>query len=86
MKHIKQDFSLKAWIPWEGLLGWGREQKSFISQYGHGAYQIKLTTHAAHGSKYFAHRHTLNPRVESKGQTISYFLKVVILHIKLRGY
>ena len=34
-----------------------------------------------HGSKYFAHRHT---GVGSKGQTI-FFLKVVMLHIKLKG-
>ena len=37
-----------------------------------------------HGSKYFAHRRIFDTGVELKGQTI-YFLKEVMLHIKLKG-
>ena len=37
-----------------------------------------------HGRKCFAHRHTLDPGVGSKGQTIS-FSEVVMLQIKLKG-
>ena len=35
-----------------------------------------------HESKYFARRHTLDPRVES---IVFFFLKAVMLHIKLKG-
>ena len=34
--------------------------------------KLKLTTHAANGSKYFAYRHTLDPGMRSKDQTISF--------------
>ena len=34
--------------------------------------KFKLTTLQQHGSKYFAHRYTLDPGVGSKGQTISF--------------
>ena len=37
-----------------------------------------------HGSIYFACSHGLDPGVGSKGQNIC-FLKVVVLHIKLKG-
>ena len=37
-----------------------------------------------HGSEYFAHRHMLDPVGGAKGQII-FFLKVVMLHIKLKG-
>ena len=37
-----------------------------------------------YGSKYFAHSHTLNLGVGSNGQNI-FFLKEVMLHIKLKG-
>ena len=42
MKHIKRDFSLKAWVRacWVDL-GGGAEVKFFFSEYGHVAYQIK---------------------------------------------
>ena len=42
MKHIRQDFSLKAWVqsPWVDL-GCGQGQNYFFSEYGHVAYQIK---------------------------------------------
>ena len=43
MKHIKRDFSLKAWVRafWVDL-GCGAEVKiKFFSEYGHVAYQIK---------------------------------------------
>ena len=37
-----------------------------------------------HGSTYFARRHILDPGMGSKGQNI-FFLKEVMLHIKLKG-
>ena len=42
MKHIKRDFSLKAWVrvSWADL-GGGAEAKIKLSEYGHVAYQIK---------------------------------------------
>ena len=41
MKHIKRDFSLKAWVRAPGVdLGVGAENLTF-SEYGHVAYQIK---------------------------------------------
>ena len=42
MKHIKWDFSLKAWVGacWVDL-GGGAEVKLKLSEYGHVAYQIK---------------------------------------------
>ena len=37
-----------------------------------------------HDSKYFARRHALDPRVGPRGQN-DFILKVVMLHIKLKG-
>ena len=37
MKHIKWDFTWKAWVD----LGVGAEAKFNFSEYGHAAYQIK---------------------------------------------
>ena len=45
--------------------------------------KLKLMHLQQHGSKYFAHRHILDP---GEGQKVKLylFLKVVILHIKLK--
>ena len=50
-----------------------------FSESSHVAYQIKADDV---GSKYFAHRHTLDP---GGGVKLYLFLKVVMLHIKLKG-
>ena len=44
MKHIKQDFSLKARVksPGVDLGGGGQGQNLTFSEYGHVAYQIKV--------------------------------------------
>ena len=43
MKHIKRDFSLKAWVRacWVDLGGGAEVKIKFFSEYGHVAYQIK---------------------------------------------
>ena len=43
MKHIKRDFSLKAWVRacWVDLGGGANVKIKFFSEYGHVAYQIK---------------------------------------------
>ena len=43
MKHIKRDFSLKAWVRacWVDLRGGAEVKIIFFSKYGHVAYQIK---------------------------------------------
>ena len=48
MKHIKQDFSLKAWVqsPRVDLGGGAKAKIKLFSEYGHVAYQIKAM-HAA---------------------------------------
>ena len=62
-------------------MGWSPGQNYFFTQYGHVAYQIKGNyTCVQHGS-------TDTPSITgvgSKGQN-TFFLKVVMLHIKLKG-
>ena len=43
MKHIKQDFSLKAWIQplWVDLWGGAKPILYFLLEYGHVAYPIE---------------------------------------------
>ena len=43
MKHIKRDFSLKAWVRafWVDLGGGAEVKIKLFSEYGHVAYQIK---------------------------------------------
>ena len=93
MKHIKQDFSLKAWVKSPGVdLGGGARAKiTFFSEYGHVAYQIEADNACSNMvAVYFAHRHTLDsgdgldPRDGVK-RSNHFFLKVVMLHIKLKG-
>ena len=42
MKHIKRDFSLKAWVraPWVDLGGGAKARIKLFPEYGHVAYQI----------------------------------------------
>ena len=55
-------------------LGGGAEVKFFFSEYGHVAYQIKADDFLQqHGSKYFAHRHTLDPGVGVKRSNYIFF-------------
>ena len=77
MKHIKRDFSLKAWVRacWEDLGGGAEVKIIFFSEFGHVAYQIKADDAGNNMvANIFAHRHTLDPGVGSKDQTI-YFSK-----------
>ena len=53
-------------------------QTIYFSERSHVAYQIKADNA---GSKYFAHRHTL----EGQKVKLYIFLKVVMLHIELKG-
>ena len=41
MKHVKQDFSLKAWVDWRGRGAEAKIQLFQNDKYGHVAYQIK---------------------------------------------
>ena len=86
MKHIKQDFSLKAWVQvcWVDL-GGGAEAKIKLFQNMLMLHiKLKLATLAANGSKYFAHRHTLDPGVGSKGVTI-YFSESSHVAYQIKG-
>ena len=88
MKHIKRDFSLKAWVRvrWVDLGGGGDETKiKLFSKYGHIAYQIKADDA---GSNMVANSlPTETPSTQGWGQKVKlyFFLKVAILHIKLKG-
>ena len=68
MKHIKWDFSLKAWVRAPGVdLGGGTEAKVKLFQNMAVLHiKLQLTTLQQHGSKYFAHRLTLDPGGEVK--------------------
>ena len=80
MKHIKQDFSLKALSnPLGGLEGWGCGQNSTFSEYGHFAYQIKGNDTCSNMVA------NILLDLRPKGQNIFLFLKVVMLYIKLKG-
>ena len=86
MKHIKRDFSLKAWVRacWVDL-GGGAEVKIFFSEYGHVVYQIKADEA---GSNMVANIFpTDTPSTQGWGQKVKLyiFLKVAMLYIKLKG-
>ena len=76
MKHIKMNFSLKAWVRagWVDLVGGARGQNETFSEYGHVACQIKADDA---GSKMVANILPIDTPstqgVGSKGQTISFF-------------
>ena len=129
MKHIKQDFSLHAWVRAPGVhFEGGVEAKIKLSEYGHVAHQIKAddfcsnmvanilprdtpstqgvgskgqtiyfceSSHVAYQIKVNRAQSTMKanmlslhtpttPGVGSKGHIIFSFLKVVMLHIKLK--
>ena len=86
MKHIKRDFSLKAWVrsPWVHLRD-GAEAKNKLSEYGHVSYQIKAYDACSNMVANVLPTDTpWTPGMGSKGQII-FFLRVVMLHIKLKG-
>ena len=87
MKPIKWDFSFKAWVQVRWVdLGGGAEAKIKLLQ-NMVMLHIKLklmTLAAACGSKYFAHRHTLDLGVGSKGQTI-YFSESSHVAYQIKG-
>ena len=76
MKHIKRDFSLKAWVRACWLdLGGGAEVKIKLkfSEYGHVAYQIKADDAGSNMVANILPTDTpLTQGVGSKGQTISF--------------
>ena len=75
MKHIKGDFSLKAWVPslLGGLRGWGRGQNLTFSEYGHVAYQIKADNAGSNMVANILPADTPSTQgLGSKGQTISF--------------
>ena len=87
MKHIKRDFSLKAWVrasSW--TYGVGQRPKLNFSESGHVLYQIKAD---AAGSNMVANiLPTDTPSTQGVGAkgylNYIFFLKVVMLHIKLK--
>ena len=86
MKHIKQDFSLKAWVRVCWLdLGGGTEAKiKLFLEYGHVAYQINAD---GAGSNMVANiLPTDTPLTQGWGQKVKLhiFPKVVMLHIRLK--
>ena len=85
MKYIKRDFSLEVWVwaCWVDL-GGGAKVKIKLSEYGHVAYQI-IADDA--GSNMVANiLPTDTPSTQGVGQKVKLylFLKVVMLHIKLK--
>ena len=84
-KHMKQDFSLRACVQSPGVvLGVDpRPKLTFFSEYDYVAYQIKADDTCRNMvANVFPTDTPSTPRVGSKGQSI--FLKVVMLHVKLR--
>ena len=68
-----------------GLRGWGGDQNSTFSEYGHVAYRIKGNDACSNMVANILPVDTPStPGVGSKGQNF-FFLKVVMLHIKLKG-
>ena len=88
MKHIKRDFSLTAWVSacWVDLGGGSEVKIKFFSEYGHVAYQIKADDAGKNMVANILPTDAPSTQgVASKGQTIFiYFLKVAMLHIKLK--
>ena len=75
MKHIKWDFSLKAWVRacWVDS-GVGQRSKLNFLEYGHVAYQIKVDDTGSNMVANILPTDTPLPQVVgSKGQTISFF-------------
>ena len=88
MKHIKQDFSLKARVPARRVdLGGVPRPKLNFSKYGHVAYQINADDVCSNMVANILSTDTaLAQGVGSKGQTIYFLWKEnFMLHIKLKG-
>ena len=90
MKHIERDFHLNDCMglsPLGGFRGWGRGQSFFSEygqEYGHVAYQIKADN--ASSNMVANIKPTDTPSTKGWGQKVKIylFLKVVMLHIKLK--
>ena len=75
MKHIKRDFSLKAWVraSWVDLGGGAEAKTKLFSEYGHVAYQIKADDACNNMVANILPTDTpLTQGEGSKGQTISF--------------
>ena len=75
MKHIKRDFSLKAWVRacWVDLGGGVEVKIKLFSEYGHVAYQIKADDAGSNMIANILPTDTPSTQgVGSKGQTISF--------------
>ena len=74
MKHIKQDFNLKAWVQAHWVdLGGEAEAKIKLFRYGHVAYQIKADDTSSNMVANILPTDTLLTQgVGSKGQTVSF--------------
>ena len=78
MKHIKQDFSLKAWVKSPAVdLGVGPRSLIFFG--GHVAYQIKADDACSNMVA------QILPTDTNQGWGHTIYLKVVMLHTKLKG-
>ena len=81
MKQIKWDFSLKAWGQSPRVdLGVGPRPKLNFLEYGHVAYQIKANSSCSNMVANILPTDTSS----TPGQN-SFFLKIVMLHIELKG-
>ena len=87
MKHIKRDFSLKAWVQgcWVDLGGGAEVKIKFFSEYGHVAYQIKADDA---GNNMVANIcPQTHPRPMGCGQNVKIYFSETrpgMLHIKLK--
>ena len=87
MKHIKPDFSLKAWVRacWVDLGGGAEVKNKFFSEYGHVAYQIKADDAGNIVEANFLPTDTPSTQgVGSKGQTI-YFSESSHVAYQIKG-
>ena len=73
MKHIKQDFSLKAWVQSPGVdLGGGAKAK-FFSQPKHMLWVLKRTVSMRQRVNHFTNFQAFNGRIKSNHQNIIAF-------------
>ena len=86
MKHIKRDFSLKAWVRAPEVdLGGAAEAKSKLFQNGHVAYQIKADDFCSDMVANILPTDTPSTQgVGSKGQTI-YFCESSHVAYQIKG-
>ena len=86
-QHGKSYFARRPTDPNHSTLGLGSKgQNSTFSEYGHVAYQIKWNRECSNMQAHIQSLHTPStPGMVSKVKTHICFLKVVMLHIKLKG-